>query len=238
MIGSGERSTLRVMTYNIKSLKLDQDAAVQVVRASAPDVLGLQEPPRWVGAPHRLRRFAARAGLRVAVGGHGARTTALLVAPGVAVTDARAYRLPWRGRTLRGFAVARVDGTLIVVLHLALEAAERLEHLDRVLDILEAEAGPRVVVGDLNELPGGATWQRLITGGLSDAADPPLPTFTAARPRRRLDAVLVSSDVRVDGVNVPDDPATRRASDHLPIVVDLSFLRVPPPEPSRRADMP
>ncbi len=217
------RSPLRVMTYNIKGLQLDQDALVQVVRAAAPEVLGVQEPPRGVSGSRHLREFAARAGLRVAVGGHGARTTAMLVAPGVAVADARAYRLPWRvGRTRRGFAVASVDGVLIVALHLALEAAERLGHLDLVLDTLALETGPRVVVGDLNEQPGGPTWHRLTASGLRDAADPPLPTFTAVRPRRRLDAVLVSPDLRVDGSYVPDDPAARRASDHLPIVVDLS----------------
>ena len=214
---------LRVMTYNLKGLQLDLDALVEVVRAAAPDVLGVQEPPRWLSGSARMREFAARAGLQVAVGGHGARTTAMLVAPGVTVVDARAYPLPWRlGRTRRGFAVARVDGVLIVVLHLALEAAERLGHLDRVLDTLALEAAPRVVVGDLNEQPGGPTWHRLTASGLSDAADLPLPTFTAVRPRRRLDAVLISPDLRVDGVRVPDDPAARRASDHLPIVVDLS----------------
>jgi endonuclease/exonuclease/phosphatase family metal-dependent hydrolase len=209
------------MTYNIKSLQLDPDALVQVVRAAAPDVLGLQEPPRWLG-PHRLRELAAQTGLRVAVGGHGARTTALLVGPGLTVTDARAYRLPWRLRTLRGYSVARVDGVLVVVLHLALAAAERLEHLDRILSTIAPETGPRIVVGDLNEQPGGPTWERLTAVGLRDAVDPPLPTFTAVRPRRRLDAVLVSAEVRVLGSDVPDDPAARRASDHLPIVADLS----------------
>lgn len=214
---------LRVMTYNIKGLQLDQAALVQVVRAAAPDVLGVQEPPRWLSGSRRLREFAALTGLRVAVRGHGARTTALLVAPGVAVTGAQAHRLPWHlGRTRRGFACARVDGVLIVVLHLALDAAERLRHLDRVLDTLSPEAGPRVVVGDLNEQPGGPAWSRLIASGLADTADPPLLTFSAVRPRRRLDAVLVSPDLRVDGVRVPDDPAARRASDHLPIVVDCS----------------
>ena len=209
------------MTYNVKGLRLDLDALVEVVRAAAPDVVGLQEPPRGPWGRRRLRTFARRAGLRVAVGGRGARTTALLVAPGVVVADARAHRLRWRvGRTRRGFAAARVDGVAIVVLHLALHPAERAGHLGAILGELAATTGPRVVVGDLNELPGGPTWVRL-TGELRDAVDPPRPTFTAARPRRRLDAVLVSPELHVISSQVPDGDAARRASDHLPVVVDL-----------------
>lgn len=213
---------MRVMTYNIKGLRLDTAALAEVIRRAAPEALGIQEPPRGLCGQRRLRALAASCGLRVAVGGHGARTTALLVAPGVTVTDARAHRLPWHlGRTRRGYSAARVDGVLVVVLHLALASAERLDHLDRVLGELAAEPGPRVVVGDLNEEPGGPTWIRL-TRELRDAVDPPRPTFTARRPRRRLDAVLVSPEVGVAGSTVPADEATRRASDHLPIVVDLT----------------
>ncbi|RYV51490.1 endonuclease/exonuclease/phosphatase family protein [Pengzhenrongella frigida] len=213
---------LRVMTYNIKGCKLDQAALVEVIRAAAPDVLGIQEPPRGPFGRRRLRRLAADCGLQVAVGGHGARTTALLVAPGVDVTAARAYRLPWHlGRTRRGYSVARVDGVLVVVVHLALASAERLDHVDRILGGPASAPGPRVVVGDVNEVPGGPTWLRL-TRELRDAVDPPRPTFSALRPRRRLDAVLISPAVGVTGSSVPDDAATRRASDHLPIVVDLT----------------
>lgn len=213
---------LRVMTYNVKGLTLDRDALVAVVRAAAPDVVGLQEPPRGPLGRRRLRELARRTGLRVAVGGCGARTTALLVAPGVAVAEARAYRLRWHlGRTRRGFAVARVDGVTLVVLHLALNTAERARHLDRILAEVARAAGPCVVVGDLNEAPGGPSWLRL-TGGLRDAVNSPRPTFTAQRPRHRLDAVLVSPEVRVLGSHVPDDDAARRASDHMPVVVDLA----------------
>jgi endonuclease/exonuclease/phosphatase family metal-dependent hydrolase len=77
-------------------------------------------------------------------------------------------------------------------------------------------------MGDLNEEPGGPTWARL-TSGLVDAVAAPRPTFTARRPRRRLDAVLVSPGLRVTGSAVRRDDVTRRASDHLPVVVDLAL---------------
>ncbi|NMM16137.1 MAG: endonuclease/exonuclease/phosphatase family protein, partial [Cellulomonas sp.] len=71
---------LRIMTYNVKALSVDAQAAAQVVRDADPDVLGMQEPPRGPVGAARLRRFAADVGMQPVVTGHGARTTALLVA--------------------------------------------------------------------------------------------------------------------------------------------------------------
>jgi endonuclease/exonuclease/phosphatase family metal-dependent hydrolase len=219
----GAVSRLRVMTYNVKGLYLDVDALVQVIGESAPDVLGLQEPPRGLLGRRRLADLADRTGLRVAVGHGAARTTALLVRPGVAVGDARAQALPWRlGQVRRGYCVARVGGLTVVVLHLALGSAERLMHLDLVLHDLAGTPGPFVVMGDLNERPGGPTWGRL-QSGLRDAVASGEPTFSARRPRRRLDAVLVSPELRVAGSSIVSGDHTRRGSDHLPIVVDLDL---------------
>ncbi|WP_170223927.1 endonuclease/exonuclease/phosphatase family protein [Cellulomonas cellasea] len=245
---------LRVMTYNLKGLKLDAAAAAAVVRAADPDVVGVQEPPRGPLGRWRLRRFARDAGLRVAVGHGGARTTALLVSPrATRVEDARAVRLPWFGArerrtawTRRGYALATVDGVRVVSVHLSLDRLERARHLSRILAEVEATPGPCVVVGDLNEQPGGETWGRLGTllrdahveaprdgsgGGPGDgprvpfggAPAEPARTFSAVRPRRRIDAVLASPDLVPRGARVPDDDAARRASDHLPIVAELEL---------------
>ena len=237
---------LRVMTYNLKGLQLDAAAAAAVVRAADPDVVGVQEPPRGPLGRWRLRRFARDAGLRVAVGHGGARTTALLVAPRAAnVQDARAVRLPWFGPrerrtawTRRGYSVATVDGVRVVSVHLSLDRLERARHLTRILAEVRATEGPCVVVGDLNEQPGGETWGRLgallrdahgdASGGaggaaLSDGRPEPARTFSAVRPRRRIDAVLASPGLVPLGARVPDGDAARRASDHLPVVVELGL---------------
>ncbi|WP_258725977.1 endonuclease/exonuclease/phosphatase family protein [Cellulomonas sp. NS3] len=247
---------LRVMTYNLKGLKLDAAAAAAVVRAADPDVVGVQEPPRGPLGRWRLRRFARDAGLRVVVGHGGARTTALLVSPRAGrVEDARAVRLPWFGArerrtawTRRGYALATVDGVRVVSVHLSLDRLERARHLGRILAEVEATPGPCVVVGDLNEQPGGETWGRLgallrdahvaaahddggeapgpggVAGrGSGSVAGEPARTFSAVRPRRRIDAVLASADLVPRGARVPDDDAARRASDHLPIVAELEL---------------
>jgi endonuclease/exonuclease/phosphatase family metal-dependent hydrolase len=51
----------------------------------------------------------------------------------------------------------------------------------------------------------------------------PRPTFPSALPFLRLDHVFVSDAVDVRGVTVPHDAKARRASDHLPLIVDLEI---------------
>lgn len=233
------------MSYNVKGLQQDGRAVAEVVRAERPDVLAVQEPPRGPLGRWRLHRFARRTGLRVVVSGRGARTTALLAAPGLAVTHAHAVALPWQAGTVRrGVAVARVEGVVVVAVHLSLDRAERLRHLD-VLDAHLARAQrPLVLVGDVNEPPGGPTWQRLLGGGAAGAGgvagaqaglaglldswpDGP-PTYPAVDPRHRIDVVLHDAGLHVAGVHVRDDVLVHRASDHRPLVVDL----VPAPRPA------
>ncbi|WP_168800520.1 MULTISPECIES: endonuclease/exonuclease/phosphatase family protein [Cellulomonas] len=228
---SPDRRTLRVMTYNLRGLRQEVDALVDVVRTARPDVLAVQEPPRRLLGRWRLRRFAARTGLRVAVSGGGARTTAMLVAPHRSVHDARALRLPWHpGLTRRGVAVALVDGVRVVVVHLGLRADERARHVELLTGRLAgaASGGPVLVAGDLNERPGGPSWTALLAAGtgLQDAATAAgadHPTYPADAPRMRIDAVLVDGRMDVRAARVPDDAPVGVASDHRPLVVDVAL---------------
>lgn len=210
---------MRVMTYNLKGLHMSAQAAASVVRSAEPDVLAVQEPPRGLFGRRRMRRFGAAVGLVPVVSGRGARTTALLVRDG-SVHGGRAVRLSWRpGRTRRGVSVAVVDGITVVVVHLSLVRAERAAHVDRILTTV-VPTSRTVVLGDINEQPDGPAWARLATH-LGSAPVPTGPTFPSAGARQRIDAVVVTPDVLVTGVSVPDGPAVEAGSDHRPIVVDL-----------------
>ncbi|WP_034226648.1 endonuclease/exonuclease/phosphatase family protein, partial [Actinotalea ferrariae] len=65
---------LRVATWNVRQLKDDRSAVVDVLRSLDADVVALQEPPRGPRGRSRLRGLAHDAGLAVAVAGGGART--------------------------------------------------------------------------------------------------------------------------------------------------------------------
>lgn len=211
------------MTYNVRMLKDDQAAVASVLRDAAPDVVALQEPPRWGPLGRvRLRRVAAEAGLVVVVAGRGARTTALLARPEIAVTGPHGLRLPSApGRTLRGLAVADHAGLRIVSVHLSLSAHERSRQVLRIMPLVAA-APNCVVLGDLNEQPSGSSWTRLGMN-LRDLAAHAGPTYSATRPTKRIDAVLGSRGVTATGAHVVSNDDTRRASDHLPVVVDVRW---------------
>lgn len=215
--------SLRVLTYNVHQLRDDADAVAEVLRQADADVVAVQEPPRGPSGRRRLARLADAAGHVVAVGHGGARTTALLVRRGMTATTTRGVRLPWRpGRTRRGLAMADVGGVRVISAHLSLDDAERQRHLHRLVLLVRAAESGCVVAGDLNEDPGGPSWRRL---GLHvhDVTPGTGPTFTARNPRRRLDAVLVTSGITASGARRLDDDPARAASDHLPVVVDLRW---------------
>ncbi|MDQ0375197.1 endonuclease/exonuclease/phosphatase family protein [Cellulomonas humilata] len=219
-----DRARLRVMTYNVKGLQLSRPDVVAVVRAAAPDVLGVQEPPRGPLGWCRTWKFAHDVGMRAVVNGRGARTTALLVARGRSVTGHAAVRLPnLSGRTGRGVAVATVDGIRFVVLHLSLVRDERAAHLSDLL-VHHVPTTRTVVLGDLNEPPGGPAWTSL-TSVLVDVDPMGDPTFSAIEPRLRIDAILRSPDLVSGTARVPSGQPAQVGSDHRPVVVDLQLLR-------------
>lgn len=223
---------VRIASYNTRDFLDDHRLAARVVRAIDPDVLCLQEVPRRLLASPRVAGFAAACGMRWPGGHRGSGGTTILTSPRVDLVEARHVRLPvrWPART-RGYAVARVavagGGELTAVsVHLSLTPEERLAHAERVLQALAGRT-PLVLAGDLNEGPSGAVWQVLEAGGRLRAASPPSPTYPAHAPRRRLDVVFASAELRVlphREVLVPES-AYAAASDHRPTWVDLEVPR-------------
>lgn len=160
---------MRVITYNLARLTGEAPAVAEVLRAAAPDVVGVQEPPRGPWGRARLRRTARAAGLAVVLAGRGARTTALLASPRLLpAAHVEVLRLPWWGSRFvrrwwarRGVVLARLGGVDLAVVHPALD------------------------------------------------------------PVHRIDLVLHDPSLRVRRAEVLDGALVRRASDHLPLLVEL-----------------
>lgn len=215
-------SSLRVLSINIRRLRDSRDAVVTVLREARPDVVAVQEVTRGLTGGLRMRRLAAEAGL-VHVRTPGARTTGLLVRPGLGVLRSRGIPLRTRpGRTRRGAALVDLGSVRVASVHLGLNRAERLAHVDRLVRVLGAGVAPVVVAGDLNERPGGVTW-RALDRHLSDLTSLSGPTYPASGPTQRIDAVLGSSHLRTRSVHVRADEVTRAASDHLPVLVEIGL---------------
>ena len=222
---------LRVLTYNVRSLRDDARAVARVIRECDPDVACIQEAPRFLGWRRRTQWLAQASGLVVVTGGRPAGAMLLLARPTLRVLRSYDVLLTKRPRLhQRGLAVGvfGVGGCRVAVasMHLDLAPPERLRHVDEIFGVVDRlEADELVLAGDVNESPGAPAWQRL-TRRLSDAGlvapSGGELTFPARSPRRRIDGVFVSSGVRVLGCGVPALPGLARASDHCPVVADLS----------------
>ncbi|WP_333748477.1 endonuclease/exonuclease/phosphatase family protein [Streptomyces sp. IBSBF 2394] len=232
-------AVIRVLSYNVRSMRDDTDALARVITACAPDLVLLQEAPRFFRWRKKITRLAAACDLVLLSGGGTAAGPALLCSLRATVERTGDVLLPLTpGQHRRGIATAvvRIGGARLGVLstHLSLDADERHDQAGLLLDHMAALGVKHAVAGgDLNERPGGRTFRRL-GDGLRDCwtAQPwgGEYTFPATAPDRRIDAVFVTEDVEVLGCGVPsglpgvaqDD--LRAATDHLPV---LTALRVP-----------
>jgi endonuclease/exonuclease/phosphatase family metal-dependent hydrolase len=221
---------VRVLTYNVRSLRDSARGVAEVMRGCGPDVVCVQEAPRFLFAGHKIARLAADAGLEVVTGGRAAGAMLLLARPGLPVLERRNLELTKTRRLhQRGLAMAVFDigGRRVAVasMHLGLRAEERLRHVAEVLAAVRSLDAPIVLAGDVNEEPGDPAWS-LLTEVLQDACGvvgEGSPTAPADHPRRRIDAVFVDPSITVLSCRVLDGPEVARASDHRPVIVDLAL---------------
>ncbi|WNM34577.1 endonuclease/exonuclease/phosphatase family protein [Streptomyces sp. Li-HN-5-11] len=230
---------LRVLSYNIRSMRDDTAALARVITACAPDLVLVQEAPLFFRWRKKLAALASASGLVILTGGATAAGPAILCSLRATVERTEDVLLPLTpGLHRRGFAtaVARFGGVRLGVLscHLSLDKDERYEQSGMLLDRLAGMGVEHAVAGgDLNERPDGPAFRRL-AGTLQDCwATAPWGaehTWTPSDPYQRIDAVLATRGVEVLGCGVPlghpgvSEADLRSATDHLPV---LAALRVP-----------
>ncbi|MDQ0777820.1 endonuclease/exonuclease/phosphatase family metal-dependent hydrolase [Streptomyces aurantiacus] len=232
-------AVIRVLSYNIRSMRDDTAALARVIAACEPDLVLVQEAPRFFRWRKKLARLAAASGLVLLSGGGTASGPALLCSLRATVERTEDVLLPLTpGLHRRGFATAvvRFGGARLGVLscHLSLQKDERQEQGGMLLDRLAALDTPHAVVGgDLNERPDGRTFGRLaaeLRDGWSVAPWGGEHTSTPSRPHQRIDALFATAGVEILGCGVPvghpgvTEADLRAATDHLPV---LAALRIP-----------
>ncbi|MYW66202.1 endonuclease [Streptomyces sp. SID8379] len=232
-------AVIRVLSYNIRSMRDSPVALARVMKACAPDLVLIQEAPRFFRWRKQLARLARAADLVILSGGGSAAGPALLCSLRATVERTEDVLLPLTpGLHRRGFATAvvRFGGAQgprlgVVSCHLSLQKDERYAQGGMLLDRVAGMGVEHVVAGgDLNERPGGRTFRRL-AGVLTDCwASRPWGgeyTSTPDDPHQRIDAILATKGIEVLGCGVPpflDEDELRAATDHLPV---LAALRIP-----------
>ncbi|MCN9239824.1 endonuclease/exonuclease/phosphatase family protein [Streptomyces sp. RY43-2] len=232
-------AVIRVLGYNIRSMRDDTDALARVIAACAPDLVLVQEAPRFFRWRKKLARLAAASGLVILSGGATAAGPALLCSLRATVERTEDVLLPLTpGLHRRGLATAvvRFGGARLGVVscHLSLQDEERFTQGGLLLDRLAGMGVEHAVVGgDLNERPDGPTFQKL-AGHLQDAwAKAPWGaeyTWTPSDPYQRIDAIFATPGIEILGCGVPighpgvTENDLRAATDHLPV---LAALKIP-----------
>ncbi|MFC5800353.1 endonuclease/exonuclease/phosphatase family protein [Streptomyces formicae] len=232
-------AVIRVLSYNIRSMRDDEDALARVIRACRPDLVFVQEAPRFFRWRKHAARLAAKSELVVLSGGATAAGPLLLCSLRTTVERTEDVLLPLTpGLHRRGFATAvvRIAGARIGLLscHLSLQSDERYAQAGMVLDRLAAMDVPHAIAaGDINDRPDGRGFRRLAAELQDCWAVRPWGgeyTSTPTDPHQRIDAIFATKGVEVLGCGVPigltgiRDADLRAATDHLPV---LAALRIP-----------
>jgi endonuclease/exonuclease/phosphatase family metal-dependent hydrolase len=231
--------TLRLLSYNVRSLRDDPLAVARVIRSADPHVVCIQEAPRFLRWRSKCAELARRSGLVVVTGGRSAAANLILSTLAVDV-ERRADVLFTRDPKLhqRGTAIAQMSlgGVRFAVAgtHLDLVEAPRRRHVAELDAAIAANVDDGIaafVMGDFNDDPGSAVWSRLGEDRVDAwAVAGQGPGFTAdlapgsRDPRRRIDGVFTPPSVTVGSVTVLDQPDVLVASDHRPLLVEVHLV--------------
>lgn len=119
------------------------------------------------------------------------------------------------GRTLRCF-----------VTHLGLAAAERRQQLVRLLPLLRRDdVDVRILAGDINEWRPRSFTLRSLASIFGNVRSP--RTFPSRKPMLALDRLCVAPVSCLDGPRVVKDCQAHTASDHLPLLGEISLWHLP-----------
>lgn len=242
--------TIRVMTYNVHSCiglegKLSPRRIARVIAQSQPDIVALQELDVGranTGKIDQAHAIAQALGMEF----HFAPTihieeeqygNAILSRFPMELVKSELLPTPdlrqaeSRGAIWVKIAVGAGGFLQLINTHLGLSTKERRGQLETLLgpewlahpDFSE----PALFCGDLNAGPGSETYRR-ITEQLVDlqtrlANQRPRKTWFSKFPLRRIDHIFSQGDLTVESILVPQSQLARRASDHLPLCVDLKL---------------
>jgi endonuclease/exonuclease/phosphatase family metal-dependent hydrolase len=243
---------MRLLTYNIhkgiggRDRRYRLERIISVIRVEEPDFVCLQEvdrnvrrsrhddQPRLLSELCLMRSHCYQLNVRLKQGGYGN-----LLLSRWPIARSHHLSLRYAEKKPRGAQLAVVDtpeGTLCLVnWHLGLSGRERHWQCRRLLEhrlMKECNGLPTLVAGDVNDWQNRLPKRHFAGHDFHHVTSPPsrFRSFPAYLPVLALDKVFVRGAIEVERAHLVRSPLTRRASDHLPLVVD--FRLIPPDEPN------
>lgn len=229
---------LRVMTYNIRrgrgiDWKVDLGRIAAVIQSYDPDVVTLQEVDIGRKRTHRTDQpseLAKRLGMEMLFAPciHYSETEqyGLATLTRLPIQSSRQIQLPLRYRseprssliTLLGWGENHV--VEVINTHLSVLFKERPGQVAALAAEMANEA--LVVAGDFNMTPWSPAYRSLRHGSFLHSATRFARTWPAPAPFMPLDHILYRGQVRVVRAEAWVGGPARTASDHLPVVVELT----------------
>lgn len=223
--------TVRIVSYNIRKAvgldwRRDPERIVAVLAEIDADVILLQEADKRVRKREGVlprdilcdEMGYQLAEVAVRPDSHGWHGNVILVRRGFPIAETRRIDLPSaepRGAVSVTLARPKIE---CIGVHLGLNAAMRRKQLAVLQDHMEAADHPVIVGGDFNE------WRRGTdhVENLGEVVEPG-PTFHSRVPVAHLDRFILSGALRHEASFVHHSELAARASDHLPVVIDVAF---------------
>lgn len=224
---------LTIATYNIHGAvgtdgRLAPERIADVLREIDADVIALQEVP--LGGAQRQSVLTL---LQQASGFHAVegptedgpeRRYGNAVLSRYPITNTRNIDLSFGSREPRGALDADIDchghPLRVIATHLGLRPAERRHQIRRLLQAFDTDQMPVILTGDLNEW---FVWGRPLRWLVSHFEPVPAPpTFPSRFPVFALDRLWISPRHRLVKVRVHASPLARVASDHLPLIANIT----------------
>lgn len=226
--------TLRLLTYNVRSMRDDRAALARVITSAVPDVVCVQEAPRFLRWRSLCAELARRSGLVVVGGGRPAGANLILSTLGVDVVttvEERFSKDPKLHQRGTAIAVLQLGGARFAVAgtHLDVRDEPRLRHVGELHAAIARHVPadvPTIIAGDINDHPGSPSWQALTElrqDAFAAAGTGNEFTSTATDPHQRIDGIFVDSRITVRSVRVLDQHDVQLASDHRPVLAELEL---------------
>ena len=222
---------MRIASYNIRKAvgldwRRDPHRIIDVLGELDADVIALQEADRRTGTRAGvlpLDRVATELGyvmtdVSLRPNSHGWHGNAILVRN--RFSDHVSGRIALPTLEPRGAVFVRLEkpDLEVVGVHLGLTPGMRHKQMLALQQLLKDRKHPVLLAGDFNEWkPGRMPFDapaKVVSPGFS---------FHASRPKVALDRFVLGPGLRTVSAQVHTSALAKRASDHLPIVIDVAF---------------